>query len=289
LYRTEFLYLGKETLPSEEEHYRAYCDVLATAGDRPVVIRTFDMGADKVPEFQLTEEERNPFLGLRSIRLALRFEPLLRTQLRAILRASVKGNVRIMFPLISTVMELRRAKMIVSDVMEDLLEEGIPFNRDVPIGMMVEVPAAAITLSNFVHDVDFFSIGTNDLVQYTLAVDRANTDVVSLYNSSDPAVLRLLKMVIDTASEHNIPVGMCGQMSSSSLYTMLLLGLGLRQFSVVFHALPEIKQVCRSVTIEQCRRVAERALTMENARNIKAFLRQELKSVLPDLPPSAAR
>lgn len=283
LYRTEFLYLGKNDLPDEDEHYQAYCDVIRTAGDKPVVIRTFDMGADKVPEFQLTDEERNPFLGLRSIRLALRFETLLRTQLRAILRASVHGNVRIMFPLISTVMELRQAKMILHDVMEDMTEQGIPFRRDVPVGMMVEVPSTAITLHHFLDDVDFVSIGTNDLIQYTLAVDRGNTDVVGLYNPSDPAVLSLIASVLDTAGRRAVSVSMCGQMCSSPVYTMLLLGMGLRDFSLVFHAMPEIKLVCRSVTIDQCRQVAEQAMRMENARNIKAFLRQELKNAVPDL------
>ena len=273
LYRTEFLYLGSETEPTEEVHYKAYAQVVAAMGSRPVTVRTFDLGADKLPHLPSPEDERNPCLGLRSIRLALRHLPMFRTQLRAILRASVLGNLQVMFPLISTLLELRQAKMVLADIMEDFDEHGIPYNRDISVGMMVEVPAAVMMIDRFVHEVDFLSIGTNDLIQYTLAVDRSNKDVVGLYNPAEPAVLRLIAMSIEAADKKPIPITMCGQMSGNPAYTMLLLGMGLRHFSVSPAALPEIKNICRRVTLAECRAVVERVTTMENARDITNYLR----------------
>jgi phosphotransferase system enzyme I (PtsI) len=282
LYRTEFLYLGAEVEPDEEAHYRAYSEVLQAMGRHPVVIRTLDLGADKLLD-HAADEERNPFLGLRSIRLSLRNLPMFRTQLRAILRASTQGDVRIMFPLISTMLELRQAKMVLADVMEDLEEHDLAFNRSVKVGMMVEVPSAVMMIDHFVSEVDFLSIGTNDLIQYTLAVDRSNKDVASLYTASDPAVIKLIEIAVNAARRKQIPVNLCGQMSGNSIYTMLLLGLGLRQLSVPPSAIPEIKKVCRSVTIGQCEAVAAHVLTLENARDIKSFLKEELKRVLPEM------
>ena len=252
-------------------------------GDRPVTIRTFDLGADKLPNPPAPEDERNPCLGLRSIRLALRNLGMFRTQLRAILRASALGNVRVMFPLVSTLLELRQAKMILADMMEELEENGIRFNRDLPVGMMVEVPAAVMMIDHFVDEIDFLSIGTNDLIQYTLAVDRGNKEVVGLYNAADPAVVKLIHIAIQAANRKSRPINLCGQMSGNPVYTMLLLGLGLRQMSVSPGALPEIKKICRSVTIEQCEAVAKRVLTMENARDIKSYLKEELKKRAPQL------
>ena len=283
LYRTEFLYLGADQEPDEEVHFQAYSRVVQTMGSRPVTIRTFDLGADKVPHMPSPEDERNPCLGLRSIRLALRNMPMFRTQLRAIMRASALGNEQIMFPLVTTLMELRQAKMVLADVMEDLDEHGIEFNRDLAIGMMVEVPAAVMMIDHFVEEVDFLSIGTNDLIQYTLAVDRSNKDVVGLYNATDPAVLKLISLTIEAAAKKSIPVNLCGQMSGNVIYTMLLLGMGLRQLSVTPSAIPEIKKICRSVTIEQCQSVAERALTMENARDVRSYLKRQLRKSVPEL------
>ena len=283
LYRTEFLYLGVEEEPDEEVHFQAYSRVVQTMGSRPVTIRTFDLGADKVAHLPDPEDERNPFLGLRSIRLALRNLPMFRIQLRAALRASAFGNVQIMFPLVSTLLELRQAKMVLADVMEDLDEHGVEFNRDLAIGIMVEVPATVMMIDNFVEEVDFLSIGTNDLIQYTLAVDRSNKDVVGLYNAADPAVLKLIAMTIEAGARKSTPVNMCGQMSGNPMYTMLLLGMGLRQFSVTPSAIPEIKKICRSVTIEQCQSIAERVMTMENARDINSFLKRQLRQAVPEL------
>ena len=281
LYRTEFLYLGAETEPDEEAQYQAYAGVVQAMGDRPVVIRTLDLGADKLTAAQ-ADTERNPFLGLRSIRLSLRNLPIFRTQLRAILRASVLGEVQIMFPLISTMLELRQAKMVLTDVMEDLEEHGLPFRRDIKVGIMVEVPSVVIMIDHFLEEVDFLSIGTNDLIQYALAVDRSNKDVSGLYTASDPAVLKLIDMAVGSARRRQTPVNLCGQMSGSPTYTMLLLGLGLRQLSVTPSAIPEIKRIIRTVTISQCEAVASRALTLENARDIKSYLKEELKRILPD-------
>lgn len=283
LYRTEFLYLSSGTEPTEEIHFQAYKKVGEAMGGKPVTIRTLDLGADKLPTLPKPDDERNPFLGLRSIRLALRNLPLFRTQLRAALRASAFGNLQIMFPLVSTLLELRQAKMVLADVMEDLDENDIEYNREIPIGMMVEVPAAVMMIEHFVEEVDFLSIGTNDLIQYTLAVDRSNKDVSMLYSPADPAVLKLIKMAIDAANARNKPINMCGQMSGGGTYTMLLLGLGLRSFSVTPSAVPEIKHICRRVTIAQCEAVAKRVMTMENARDITSYLRGELKKRAPDL------
>jgi len=208
---------------------------------------------------------------------------MFRTQLRAVLRASALGKVQIMFPLVSTLMELRHAKLVLADVMEDLDEHGIEFDRGLQIGMMVEVPAAVMMIDHFVGEVDFLSIGTNDLIQYTLAVDRSNKDVVGLYNPADPAVLKLISTAIQAASRRPIPVNLCGQMSGNPTYTMLLLGLGLRQFSLAPSVIPEIKNVCRNVTIRQCEAVAERVMGMENARDIKTYLRGELRKHVPEL------
>lgn len=284
LYRTEFLYLGVEKEPSEEEQFQAYQLVAQKMAPRPVVIRTLDLGADKMPGVvAMDDEERNPFLGVRSIRLSLRNLPFFRIQLRAILRASISGNIEVMFPMITTLDEFRRAKLVLKDVMEDLEDEGIPFDRQIKVGMMVEVPSTVLMLDRFVKEVDFISIGTNDLIQYALAVDRGNKEVAELYKASDPAVLRLLKHTIDVAVQNDIPVNMCGQMCGTPSYTILLLGLGLREMSVRPSALLEIKKICRTVSIEQCQRIANAALQMDTAREIDRYLTEELRKIVPDI------
>ncbi len=282
LYRTEFVFLMRTEVPSEEDHFSKYREVVESMQGRPVVMRTLDLGADKLSMIPSPDDEKNPFLGLRSIRLALKHVDMFRIQLRAILRASAFGDVRVMFPLISNLLELRRARMVLSDAMEDLEEQGIEFNRDIPVGMMVEVPSAVMMMDRFCQEVDFFSIGTNDLVQYALAVDRSNKDVAPLYTSADPAVIRLIKMAIDTADAADKPISMCGQMSGTPLYTMLLLGLGLRSLSVTPTAALEVKQACRGVTIEQCETLAKRVLSLDSARDVKTCLREELLRHLPD-------
>lgn len=285
LYRTEFLYLNAKTEPTEETHFEAYKKVLLAMAGKPVCIRTLDLGAEKLLEMPRPEDERNPVLGLRSIRLTLRNVPLFRTQLRAILRASALGKMRVMFPLITTLKELRQAKMLLTDVMEDLEEQNIDFDRNIEVGMMAEVPAAVILLDRFVDEVDFISIGTNDLIQYVLAVDRSNKDVAHMYTASEPAVLRLLRSSIQTAIKSNKPVNICGQMSGNILYTMLLLGFGLQHFSVPPASLLEIKKVICSVDIKQCQRMARRVMAKENAQEIRNHLKEELRKQVPELVP----
>jgi phosphotransferase system enzyme I (PtsI) len=284
LYRTEFLYLGKQSDPTESEHLDAYLTVLRALPSRPVVIRTLDLGADKFSiSSEPAAEERNPFLGLRSVRLCLRNLTLFKTQMRAILRASAFGDVRIMFPMVSTLLELRHCKMILAEVKEDLEEEGIDFNRKMPVGTMIEVPAAAVLAEFLAREVNFFSIGTNDLIQYTLAADRTNENVASLYSAGDPAVIRLIDQVIKAAAKHTIDVNVCGEMSGEPIYTMLLLGLGLRQLSVTPHNIPEIKKIIRSVSIPEAVQVAQEVLRMETARDVNNYLREQTRRILPEV------
>lgn len=282
LYRTEFLYLNRQTDPTEEEHYEAYLKVLRTLGPkRPLVIRTLDLGADKFPRLA-SAHERNPFLGLRSVRLCLRNSTLFKTQLRAILRASAHGDVRLLFPMISTMLELRQCKLLLAEVKEDLEEDGLAFNPDVPVGTMIEVPAAAILAESFAREVDFFSIGTNDLVQYTLAADRNNEAVASLYNAGDPAVLRLIDQVARAAGNAGVEVTVCGEMGGDPPYTLLLLGLGVRLLSAAPHKLPGMKKLIRAVSVDEAEAVARDALRLETARDVNNYLREQTRRILPE-------
>jgi phosphotransferase system enzyme I (PtsI) len=282
LYRTEFLYLNTEIEPTEQDHYEAYEKTVRVFTDKPVVIRTLDLGADKYTQRKRFAPEPNPFLGLRSIRFCLQNLTIFKKQLRAILRVSVLGQVKIMFPLITNRQELMQAKMILHDVMEDLDEESIPYNRDIQVGIMIETPSAALTAYSLAHDVDFFSIGTNDLTQYTLAVDRSNELVSTLYSASDPAVLRLIRNVIQDAHKAQIDLSVCGEMASEPEHIMLLLGLGVRTISIASPMIPEIKQIIRSVTIEDCNQVARKVLGMDSERQISAYLRNAAKKILPE-------
>jgi phosphoenolpyruvate-protein phosphotransferase (PTS system enzyme I) len=282
LYRTEFLYLTRQTEPTEQEHYDAYIKTIQVFRDRPVVIRTFDLGADKYSQQKRFVPERNPFLGLRSIRYCLQNLPMFRTQLRAILRASASGKVKVMFPLITNLQELRQAKLIMRDVMEDLDDDGIPYDKDLQIGIMVETPAAALTAASLARESDFFSIGTNDLTQYTLAVDRGNELVATLYSAVEPAVLRLIRTIVQDAYKARIEVSVCGEMASEPEYVMILLGLGVRTLSVTSPMIPEIKQIIRSVTLEECHHLARKVIAMNSERQISSFLRSKAKEILPE-------
>ena len=284
LYRTEFLYLRPEGAPSEEEQYSAYSETIRSADGRPVTIRTFDLGADKYTQERSYEQERNPMLGLRSIRYSLQSLDLFKVQLRAILRASVEGDVRVMFPLITSLMEFRQAKMTLHDAMEDLEEEGIPWNRDIKVGMMLETPAAAIQIKEFCREVDFVSIGTNDLVQYLLAVDRGNERVSQFYTASHPAVLRVLRDVVRVCNRSGIECGICGEMAGEPLYTMFLVGIGLRQLSMAPGNIGEIKKLIRLITVPQAQRLAGRALGFETERQVSNYLRNRTRKILPEDP-----
>ncbi|QDU94891.1 phosphoenolpyruvate--protein phosphotransferase [Lignipirellula cremea] len=283
LYRTEFLYLGVDHEPSEEEHFTAYADVAQAMEGKPVVMRTLDLGADKLGRNTKVELERNPFLGLRSIRLSLKHPDQFRVQLRAILRASALGDVRVMFPLIATLPELKLAKKLLRDAMDELKAEGVPFDETLAVGMMVEAPSAVVMIDRFLPHVDFISIGTNDLIQYALAVDRSNPAVADLYRATDPAVLRLIKSTIDAADAAGVPATLCGQMSAHPTHTMLLLGLGLRGFSVPPGSIPQVKEVIRSVSLAQCREMAEQALMLDSASEVEKFAQETLYAISPEL------
>ena len=282
LYRTEFLWLTSGRTPTEDEQFEEYRKTLELLDGRPLTIRTFDLGADKYTQEQSEEPERNPFLGCRSIRYCLQNLPMFKTQLRAILRASAFGRMKIMFPLVSTVMELRQTKMILKDVCEELDEEGIPYDRNLETGMMIEVPSAALMAKTFASEVSFFSIGTNDLIQYTLAVDRGNERVASLYTGAHPAVIQLIKNVVRAARRRSVDVSLCGEIAAEPMYTMLLIGLGIRTLSLVPSQIPAVKQVIRSVDIERCERVARKVGTFDSERQVINYLRTELRKVSPE-------
>jgi phosphotransferase system enzyme I (PtsI) len=283
LYRTEFSYLTSATEPDEEELYQSYSTALKRLDGRILTLRTLDLGADKYTQALSLVPERNPFLGLRSIRYSLQNLPMFRRQLRAILRASPHGNLRVMFPLVTTVGEFRQARMLFNDVADELREEGHEVASDIPVGMMVEVPSAAIMASTFARVADFFSIGTNDLIQYTVAVDRGNERVANLYTAASPAVLRLVKTVVRAAQRREVPVSICGECASDLTYTMLLLGLGLRSLSLVPAQIPRVREVIRRVTVEQCERLARRIGSLDSERAILKVLRDELTRVLPEI------
>lgn len=282
LYRTEFLYLGSPTPPTEEEHLEAYTSVVRELKEKPIIIRTLDLGADK---FALSDDrkEGNPFLGCRSIRYCFENPSIFRIQLRAILRASAMGDVKILFPLISSLQELRRAKQMVWEVMKELDKEEIPFNKNIEMGIMIEVPSSVMIADTLAKECDFFSIGTNDLIQYSLAVDRNNERVAYLYCPVHPAILRLLKLAIKAAEENNIPVGICGEMGSEVEYAIPLIGLGITEFSVApATIIPEIKKIIRSVTLEKAKEVAETACRFDDPEKTMNYLRNIAIEILSE-------
>lgn len=283
LYRTEFIYLASTTPPDEETHFQAYKSVLEAVGpSQSTTIRTFDLGADKTPgeASYVAVNEPNPFMGLRSIRLSLQHTGMFRTQLRAILRASVYGKVKIMFPLVTTISEWRDAKAIFNDVRDDLKDEGIAFDPEIPLGIMVETPATVVMLEQFAREVDFFSIGTNDLLQYTMAVDRSNENVNSLYMQESPAVMRLIQHIVRVSDHYGKSVSLCGQMGSMPAHVPLLLGLGIRSLSVSPGMILQTKEICEAFSMQQCRDIAAKALTLETAGDVRSYLRRAYRDVM---------
>lgn len=283
LYRTEFLYLVNNSEPTESEQYAAYSEAVRLSQGKTLTIRTMDLGADKYTQERAENPERNPFLGLRSIRYCLQNLPMFKTQLRAILRASALGPIKVMFPLVTNTNELRQGKYLLNDVMEDLDEEGLPFDRKIEVGMMVEVPAAALMASTFAREVAFFSIGTNDLVQYTLAVDRINERVANLYSPGHPAVIRLIRDVVRAARRYNTPVSCCGESAGDPEYALLLIGLGLRTLSVTSSSIPPLKRLVRKVSVQQCERIAQKAIALDSDVAVSAFLRDQTRKIIPEL------
>jgi len=283
LYRTEFLWLTRKEPPTEQDHMDAYLRAIKLLKGKPLTIRTCDLGADKYTQEQMEEPERNPFLGLRSIRHSLANPAEFKSQLRAILRASAHGPVKTMFPLVSNLMELRQGKLMIADIGEELEDEGVAFDRQMPVGVMIEVPSAALMARTFAAESSFFSIGTNDLVQYTLAVDRGNERVAHLYQAAHPAVVYLAKSVVRAARSAQIDCSLCGEMAGEPLYSMLLLGMGLRTLSMVPDQIPVVKRVIRSVTMEQCERLARRVGSFDSERQVETALRDELRKLDPEV------
>lgn len=272
LYRTEFLFMNRKTPPDEEEQFGAYVRVIRELPGRPVTIRTLDLGADKRADIDLPTASVNPALGLRAVRLCLQEVALFKVQLRAILRASAFGSVRLMIPMLSNLDEIARVVELVREVQEELRRNGIDFDPDMPIGGMIEVPAAAVSADLFAAHLDFLSIGTNDLIQYTLAIDRVDDTVNYLYDPLHPSVLRLITMTIDAADRQEIPVAMCGEMAGDTRYTRLLLGLGLREFSMHPSALLEIKKIVRESSVADLKRGAMQVMAARDFRSLQTLV-----------------
>jgi len=271
LYRTEFLYLNRPTLPNEDEQYEIYRRVAERVRPDPLIIRTFDLGGDKLaPDTVDIADELNPFLGWRAIRFCLENIDIFKTQLRAILRASVVGNVKIMFPMISGLDELRRAIAVLDECKEELRSSKIDMAERLEVGAMIEIPSAAICASVLASEVDFLSIGTNDLIQYALAVDRVNEKIAHLYEPTHPAVLRLLKMIADAAHDHNLWVGVCGEMAGDIALVPLLLGLGMDELSTSAILVPRVKRAVQSLTIPECRELVEETFKLDTGSDILA-------------------
>jgi len=280
LYRTEFLYEHGE--PDEDLHLRTYRRAVKALKGRDLVIRTLDAGADKFHDEAVGFHEPNPFLGCRSIRLCFEKPALFRAQIRAALRVSSLGSVKLMIPMVATLEEVRQARAVIEDVRDELISDGVELAARVPVGIMVEVPSIALMADRVAREVDFFSIGTNDLIQYSLAVDRVNEKVAHLYQPAHPAILKLMKMVIQAGANAGIQVSLCGEMCSEPIYTVLLLGLGLRYFSVSPISIPTVKRVIRQVSMCEAFELAEECLACERAEEARALLEERVVGLLPD-------
>jgi phosphotransferase system enzyme I (PtsI) len=283
LMRTEFLVVGRATMPDEEEQYQAYKHVVEAFGGRPVVIRTFDVGGDKLPVGGFASDA-NPFLGWRAIRMCLDEPEIFKTQLRALLRAAMHGDVRIMFPLIITLDEVQQAKHLLNEAAAELDARGVEYRHDLPLGVMVETPAAALCVETLVDDVTFFSIGTNDLVQYTLAVDRGSAALAARFTPLHPAVLKLIKRIVDVGCEHRLEVAVCGEMASQPLMAFALIGLGVRSLSVAGRSVPVVKRIVRGVSVTVAEQAANAALASRTARESEGELRRGLLAAFGDAP-----
>jgi phosphotransferase system enzyme I (PtsI) len=284
LFRSEFLYLTRETTPTEDEQFEIYDRTAEILAPFPLIIRTFDLGGDKFHAGIVSRDEKNPFLGYRAIRVSLSRRDLFRAQLRAMLRASSRGNVKIMFPFVTGVEEIIEARAVLDEAKSELARRRIPHDPNIKVGIMVEIPSAAVIADRLAGICDFFSIGTNDLVQYTTATDRGNEQVAAYYRSFHPAVLRLIEMTSKAGDGAGIPVGVCGEMGGNPAATPLLIGLGIRELSMTSSMIPEIKKIIRSMTFEECRKITRKAMKMNTSSDVLAYLREELKKRFADLP-----
>ncbi len=283
LYRSEFLYISKSPmLPTEEEHFAIYRRLAESAAPNFCIIRTFDLGGKKLAREIIGSKEDNPVLGLRALRLCMRHRDMFRTQLRALLRASAFGHIKIMFPLVSGVQELRQVRTLIREIQTELDAEGIQYSHDLQVGIMIEVPSAAVIADLLATECDFFAIGTNDLIQYSLAIDRSNENVSYLYEPLHPALLRLIKGVIEAGKRAGIPVSMCGEMAADPIYAIVLLGLGLEIFSMNPSQIPVLKNVIRTVKYRECRRIAEIALQKKTAQEIEEFVIESVAMRFPE-------
>jgi phosphotransferase system enzyme I (PtsI) len=282
LFRSEYLFLDKD-LPTEDFQVNEYRRVIEFFNPSPVTIRTLDFGGDKIHGFMKLHREMNPFLGCRSIRFSLKYPDIFKIQLRAILRASVYGNAKIMFPMISTLDELLQAREITSEVMRDLDTSGIPYNKNIEIGIMIEVPSAVIAGDILAEHCDFFSVGTNDLVQYILAVDRVNEKVADIYNPLNISVLRYLRTISDIASSHSTPISICGEIAGEPKYTMMLLGLGYRQLSMSSKYMYQVKKIIRSVSLDECESLSRAILQMKKTEEIERTVIENMNQKFPEI------
>jgi phosphotransferase system enzyme I (PtsI) len=287
LFRTEFLFVRNDGLCDEEEHFRTYRKVAEDIHPHSVILRTLDIGGDKFLSHLKMPVELNPFLGMRAIRFCLRRMDVFRVQLRAILRASAFGKVRIMFPMISTLEELQQALAALNDVKAELAAEGVPHNPHLDVGMMIEVPSAALIADKLAPHVDFFSLGTNDLVQYSLAVDRSNPDISYLYQPSHPSIIRMLRHVVDAVYAHGKWIGICGEMASEPLLVPLVLGLGIHELSMSPVSIPAVKQLVRHVRMREAEALVDQAAKCGTAEEVLGLCRDFLRRFWPDLLPSA--
>jgi phosphotransferase system enzyme I (PtsI) len=280
LFRTEYI-ISNGTIPEEDEQFEEYLKVAEKVYPYKVVIRTFDFGGDKI--FRDYHREENPFLGWRGIRIGLDKPEILLSQLRAILRASVKKNVWVMFPMVSSIDEVREAKKYIDMAKAQLKEKNIPFDENIKVGVMIETPSSALMAKEIAREVDFFSIGTNDLVQYTLAVDRGNETVAKIFQEFHPAVLRLIQFVVESAQRVKIPVSVCGEMAADPFATVLLVGFGLNELSVAPKMIPEIKRIIKTIKFKDAKRISKRALVFKTQDEVKNFLMKELKGIIPEI------
>ncbi len=283
LYRTEYFYMNRKDLPTEEEQFRAYSSVAKKMKPNSVIVRTMDLGGDKFLSQLDVPQQMNPFLGWRAIRFCLARPDIFKAQLRAILRASAFGKLRVMYPMISGIEELKQANALLEESKKELKKEGLAFDENIEVGAMIEVPSAALTSDILAEEADFFSIGTNDLIQYSLAVDRVNEKIAYLYEPTHPAILRLIKSVIDNGHKAGIWVGMCGEMAGDILMTIILIGLGLDEFSTSPIATPEIKRIIRSITVAQAKEVANGALILSTGKEVELYAKSKLKEIVPDI------